>query len=88
MHTFLSSNAYGAQFNRQGTRLLSMETKQPPVVWDVPQEDKMGGIVGKVRLTTSGFSPPDVGRNTMCFAGKDDELVVAALEDHNLHVGS
>ena len=63
-----------------------MEFEQPPVVWDVPQEEKMGGSVGKVLLTSSGFCLPGVGFKTMCFAGRDDELVVAASEDHSLDV--
>ena len=65
-----------------------MEFKQPPVVWDVPQEEKMGGAVAKVLLTSSGFFLPGVGFNKMCFAGRDDELVVAASGDHSLHVWS
>ena len=78
----------GAAFNRRGTRLLYGIGKQPLVVFDVPTEEQMGGAPGKVRLTSQGFSLPDIGWNTLCFAGEDDELVVAASKDHSLHVWS
>ena len=77
----------GADFNRRVNRLLYGKAKQPPIVFDVPSEEQMG-CVGKVRLTSPGFSLPGVGFNTMCFAGQDHELVVAASEDHSLHVWS
>ena len=78
----------GAAFNRRGNRLLYGKAKQPLVVFDIPSEEQIGGAPGKVRLSSQGFSLPDIGRNTMCFAGKDGELVVAASEDHSLHVWS
>ena len=77
-----------AAFNRRGTRLLYGVTKQPPVVFDVPSEEQKDGATGKVRLSSQGFSLPGGGSNTICFAGKDDELVVAASKDHSLHVWS
>ena len=77
-----------AAFNRQGTRLLYGKVKQPPIVFDVPSEEQKDGATGKVRLSSSGFSLPDFGWNTLCFAGEDDELVVAASKDHSLHVWS
>ena len=55
----------GAAFNRRGTRLLYGVSKQPPIVFDFPSEEQMGGATGKVRLTSQGFSLPDVGWNTM-----------------------
>ena len=78
----------GADFNRRGTRLLYGVSKQPPVVFDVPSEEQMGGAPGTVGLSSQGFYLPDFGFNTMCFAGQEDELVVAASEDHSLHVWS
>ena len=78
----------GARFNRQGTRLLYGDAKQPPIVFDVPSEEQKDGATGKVRLSSPGFSLPDVGWNPMCFSGRDDELVVAASGDHSLHVWS
>ena len=81
-----------ADFNRRGTRLLYGLSTQPLVVffWCSirPSEEQMDGAVGKVRLTSQGFSLPSDGWNTMCFAGKDDELVVAASQDRSLHVWS
>ena len=78
----------GATFNRQGTRLLYGLSEQPPVVFDVPLEEQMDGATGKVRLSSHGFSLPDAGINTLCFAGKEDEVVAAASEDNSLHVWS
>ena len=48
----------------------------------------MSGAPGKMRLSSQGFSLPAAGWNTICFAGRDDELVVAASEDHSLHIWS
>ena len=78
----------GARFNRQGNQLLYGKAKQPPVIFDIPSEEQMGGAPGKMRLSSEGFSLPDFGWNTMCFAGQEDELAVAASEDHSLHVWS
>lgn len=41
-----------------------------------------------MRLQAKGFSPPNRGRHFMCFDGRQDELVVAASKDNNLHVWS
>lgn len=35
-----------------------------------------------------GFCTDDVGRNSCCFAGIDDELVIAASDDDNLNIWS
>ena len=78
----------GARFNRQGTRLLYGKVNQPPAIFDVTSEEQKDGATGKVRLSSPGFSLSYVGWNTLCFAGKDDELVAAASEDHSLHVWS
>ena len=76
-------------FNRQGTRLLSMEYQQPPLVLDVPSMDQMGSETGSVRFATPGFSRSLLTLRNKCFAGQDDELVVAPDEqDHCLHVWS
>ena len=76
-------------FNRQGTRLLSMEYQQPPLVLDVPSGLQMGSETGKVRFTAQGFSRSLLTLRNKCFAGQDDELVVAPDEqDHCLHVWS
>ena len=92
MNTIASSYPGGsfasAAFNRRGTRLLLGVGKQPPVVFDVPSEEQLDGAPGKVRLTSQGFSLPDAGRNSFCFAGNDEEQVIAASQDHSLHVWS
>ena len=86
--TYEGGTLNSTRFNRRGTQLLFGIDKQPPIVFDVPSEEQMGGAPGKMRLSSQGFSLPDIGSNTMCFAGKDDELVVAASQDHSLHVWS
>ena len=78
----------GAAFNRQGTRFLYGKVNQPPAIFDVTSEEQKDGATGKVRLSSPGFSLSYVGWNALCFAGKDDELVVAASKDHSLHVWS
>ena len=46
------------------------------------------GISGKVQFSSQGYVTPTTGRNLNCFAGRDDELVVAASADHGLYVWS
>ena len=80
-----------AKFNRKGTRLLSTALGQPPVVYDVPanNDSSIGNAVGSVRLSTEGYSPHNCSLDFMCFAGKEDELVVSpSSNDHNLYVWS
>ena len=43
---------------------------------------------GKVQFSAPGYGVSDCGRNINCFAGKDDELVVAASADHGLYIWS
>ena len=95
MHTFPSTNDDRmpmAKFNKKGTRLLSAALGQSPVVYDVPanNDSSIGNAVGSVRLSTQGYSNPNfIGYNFMCFAGKEDELVVSpSSNDHNLYVWS
>ena len=88
MHTFSNIANSSVRFNRQGTRLLCQVYKQLPTVYDVPTSQQMtDGVNGKV-----GFSAPNYaisyGANSFCFAGKDDEMVVAAPADHCLYVWS
>ena len=76
-------------FNRQGTRLLSMEYQQPPLVLDVPSMDQMSGETGTVRFTAQEFSGSKFPLRSMCFAGQDDAMVVAPDEqDHGLYIWS
>ena len=77
-------------FNRQGTRLLGGLINDPfVVVTDVPTftDGAAAAATGHINLSAQGFSVPG-GRNTLCFAGRDDDLVVSASTDHNLYVWS
>ena len=67
-----------AKFNRKGTRLLSAAIGQPPAVYDVPGENdsSMVSAVGSVRLSNEEYSNPDFSFDFLCFAGKEDGLVV------------
>ena len=40
----------------------------------------------KVTFSASDYGISDYGKVTHCFAGQDDELVVAASADHSLYV--
>ena len=89
LHTFPTTSV-NIRFNRQGTRLVCVESKWLPVVYDIPTGQGMGGCANS-KLTfsaASGYSIPNYGRNIHCFAGRDDGLVVAASDDHNLFVWS
>ena len=46
------------------------------------------GISGKVQFSSQGYVTPTTGRNINCFAGRDDELVVAASANHGLFIWS
>ena len=77
-------------FNRQGTRLLGGLINDPfVVVTDVPTftGGAAAAATGHIYLSAEGFSVPG-GRNILCFAGRDDDLVVSASTDHNLYVWS
>ena len=88
VYTF-SSPKISVLFNRQGTRLVGGRIKDPSLmIFDFPSSN--GAVdAGSVRLSAQGFPPPIVGSNTFCFAGQEEDLVVAASEtDCNLYVWS
>ena len=95
MHTFPTglSDTFNSRFNRRGTRLLGVEANQLPVVYDVPTWQQMsatGAASRKIQLYSPGYSYGNgYGRNSACFVGKEDELVVAAAStDNGLYVWS
>ena len=73
-------------FNDKGTRLVCEEKDYPPVVCNVPTEQRPNEM-GKVYLAAKGFSSSR-SRNSCCFAGENDELVVACSRDNNLFIWS
>jgi len=86
------------RFNGKGTRLLcGSEYRLKPCAITILnlQEKKLPSAdVGQVRLTSKGWNNPqfpECDRPTArikdcCFAGKDDELVVAATGDENVYI--
>ena len=78
-----------ARFNQRATRLLCIEfqSAHSTVCYNVPSEQQqMGGVNGKVRFSSKVTLLPSQEENLNCFAGRDDELVVAASDDHSLFV--
>ena len=82
----------GGVFNRTGTRLLYEEVNQPLRVFDVPAGGEINSATEKVHLKDPEFSSPFYGGSNMCFAGQEEDLVIAASEghgrDYRLHVWS
>ena len=79
VHAFSNSSSYTVQFDRKGTRLLCTESFSQlhgyfPVVYSVPNEQQQLDNVGNVQLSANNLKDNLV----CCFAGEDDELVVAA----------
>ena len=86
------------RFNGRGDRMLCITDNNQVVVYDLPNRKKRSlaattaaGTVGKVQLTAPGYVRSTISAYTMkwnrrgscCFAGKDDELVVAASDLKN-----
>ena len=65
---------------------MCKESHPLPVVYNVPIGS--GAVNGQVQFTASGYGAPDTGKDIHCFAGQDDELVVAASADHGLYIWS
>ena len=80
LHFPSDGGVYCARYNGKGTRLLCNDAVKQFIIYDLPASvDKSSDITGKVRLTfQNGDQVPRHGRNSCCFAGKDDELVAAA----------
>ena len=72
--------------------MLCRESNKLPVIYNVPNGQLMGsstnGRAEKVQFSSEGYSTPSAGTSNICFAGKNDELVVAASANHNLYVWS
>jgi len=82
-------------FDAKGTRLLSREKDNISLLsynasTDGDQQNQTGAEKDKVlQLSSPGYAVPKKGINVYCFAGGDDELIVASsLRDHSLHIWS
>ena len=83
-----------AMFDGKGTHLLCKERigiadTHQIIVHKVPSSEQQQAEFGDgLKLTSPGYAVPPLGLNTCCFAGDDDDLVVAASADNSLHVWS
>ena len=85
----VSGSSCGSRFNALGTRLLCSRIESQLTVYDLPtllHESFLG--TGQTALKDSEFTKEDVGYDSFCFAGLDDELVISGSDDHNLHIWS
>ena len=69
------------QYNRNGNRLLFMEREGPQVI-DLSAFINSGGNKGKKNLTITDHPPNWPITLPCCFAGTNDELVVATSNHH------
>ena len=65
---------------------MCKQSSKLPFVYNVPIG--RGAVNGKVQFTAPGYNVPGNGKDIHCFAGQDDELVVAASADHGLYIWS
>ena len=83
---------YGARFDKRGNRLVCSSFSKPPVIYNVPTEQPSSNAVAvtnQVQLKAPGYSfANEEGSSSNCFAGDDDELVVASSSDHRLFIWS
>ena len=83
---------YSARFDEKGNRLVCSSFSKPPVIYNVPTEQPSSNAVAvtnQVQLKAPGYSfANEEGSSSNCFAGDDDELVVASSSDHRLFIWS
>ena len=82
-----ASGTRGARFNGPGTQLLCLGTDSILTIYDLPTL-RHSSDAGKVTLKNVDFANENSGCDAFCFAGLDDELVIAGSDDSNLHVWS
>ena len=81
------------RFDGKGKRLLCKQFSKAPIVYDVPSEQQQQrspgyvSVTDEVELTAPGYSAIG-GFSNFCFAGVDDELVIASSSDHSLFIWS
>ena len=78
----------GIRYNSNGDRLIFLDTAGPRVI-DLESFISGGGDEGKKKLTSAIEKDHRwVSNGVCCFAGANDELVVAASYSNDLHVWS
>ena len=96
VHSFEdSTTTCSARFNGEGSSLLCSPYSNLPVIYNVPTEQQQqqkpapaDSVTGLVELTAPGYSVAKSEHSSNCFAGDDDELVVASSSDHRLFIWS
>lgn len=76
------------RFNSRGSRLLCREKDNISLLpFKVSTDAEMNKVL---HLSSPGYCVPKKGFNVCCFAGGDDDLIVAssAAGDHSLHIWS
>lgn len=75
------------RFNSKGTRLLCLETNRPPVLYDLPTRRHWEADQGKMQLVMAEkHNRGHCLMDAACFAGRDDDLVIAGSEDHGIYI--
>ena len=81
-----TTTTYSARFDVKGSRLLCMSGGGHPIVYNTQSAN---AARENVQLSAPGYSVGSYGRSNSCFAGDDDELVVApSATDNNLFIWS
>ena len=94
IHAFgTDTNICSARFNGRGSRLLCSTQTEGPVVYNVLTEQQRpstnAATSDKVQLKAPGYSVSiGLGCSNCCFAGVDDELVVASSTDRRFFIWS
>ena len=74
------------RFNGRGTRLLCLESNYPPVLYDIAAKRQMEIGHGRMQLVMPEEFNRPLLMDSACFAGQNDELVVAGSEDSGIYV--
>ena len=91
LHSYPTIQTMRARFDTKGARLVCREMTTPDarqiVVHKVPSEQHQE-LGNGLTMKSPGYFTPLVGFDSCCFAGDNDELVVAASKENNLHIWS
>ena len=82
-----------ARFDKNGNRLLCRPEADLPFLYNIPTvqlqpSPTSNRVTDRVLLTATDYSVSKNERSNLCFAGGDDELVVASSSNHNLYMWS
>lgn len=91
MYTFDPIPTTSSRFNKKGSRLLCRPEADVPTIYNISPEQQERHqtnhrVTNRVLLTATDYSTAKNGRSNVCFAGAEDELVVASSSTNNLFV--